>query len=42
VNYLINGTDAMLKAQYWYRLDLEQTDEPWADNQLRIGFQLQF
>lgn len=40
--YLIKGWNSSIKVQYWYRLQREDIKKPWTDDQLRIGWSLQF
>ena len=41
VNYFMKG-NTTLRVQYWHRLDLEATGEPWTDDQIRMAWLIQF
>lgn len=34
--------NTILRLHYWHRLDLEATNKPWADDQIRLAWLLQF
>lgn len=41
-NYLFSGMNSVFKVHYFYRLKRDDTKEKWANDQIRIAYQLQF
>jgi len=41
VNYFMKGNTS-IRIQYWHRLNLESTNEPWTDDQIRLAWQIEF
>lgn len=40
LNYFVDGTNSIIRIQYWQRLKQDITDAKWTDDQIRIGWTL--